>query len=136
MRVNLADNLLRDFEERWWKCCRVVRTSLHTCPCMRASSTWIPANFLRTLTSSRIRPTLDLAQADEETMAAMLQHSQRTLANVVDENRRRYAAVVFKPVLGLHTCRCAGACPILHANHALMWGRCAAACTMWRGRAT
>lgn len=22
---NLADNLLRDFEERWWKCCKEVR---------------------------------------------------------------------------------------------------------------
>jgi hypothetical protein len=21
---NLADNLLRDFEERWWKCCKEV----------------------------------------------------------------------------------------------------------------
>ena len=24
-KINLADNLLRDFEDRWWKCCREVR---------------------------------------------------------------------------------------------------------------
>lgn len=78
--ANLADNLLRDFEERWWKHCKEVRSIKDT-----RSVAYVVHLFLVLGRS----PAASMAQGDEEAMRKLLASSGRVLAHVVDENRRR-----------------------------------------------
>ncbi len=76
--TNLADNLLRDFEERWWKHCKEVRSAED-----KYNFACVSASFLCSRTVIRC------AQGDEGAMRKLLASSGRVLAHVVDENRRR-----------------------------------------------
>jgi len=84
--ANLADNLLRDFEERWWKLCKEVR---------RAPSTAAPqACDLACMCQQRPPAAALVRQGDEAALRKLLASSGRVLAHVVDENRRRWAPAV------------------------------------------
>ncbi len=140
--ANLADNLLRDFEERWWKLCKEVR---------RAPSTAaLQACDLACVCQQRPRAAALVRQGDEAALRKLLASSGRVLAHVVDENRRRWGPAVrmndLQPsvsrlwlftgwqrnslhTLGLAVDR-ARVQPSAHAPCAP-----AARCTMWRGPA-
>jgi hypothetical protein len=80
--ANLADNLLRDFEERWWKLCKEVRHALSTA----GSQACHPARVCQ----QRPPATALVRQGDEAALRKLLASSGRVLAHVVDENRRRW----------------------------------------------
>lgn len=89
---NLADNLLRDFEERWWKHCKEACPTL--LPCMLWSSTPLRWLLLCLITERSCWAFPEYVgdtgvQGDEEAMRKLLASSGRVLAHVVDENRRR-----------------------------------------------
>ena len=71
---NLADNLLRDFEERWWTICRKV------------SLTFLQS---RLFTLQQARQNSHVLQGETEAMKAMLSRGAKLLATTVNENRQR-----------------------------------------------
>ena len=91
---NLSDNLVRDFEEKWWKACREVGLGIWP------KSPLPPEPFLPLRRAC-------LMQGDEEVLRQMLANSKGVLPHCVDTNNRRCSFIKTDSLsdarLSLHT---------------------------------
>ena len=100
---NLSDNLLRDFEDKWWKICREVglRLAPRSLSMVQSCISLLLLQLSRHMALEQLTQNLESSfqpflhkaqgcvQGDEEAMSQMLDRSRDVLPHCVDSNERR-----------------------------------------------